>query len=267
MAQATGHGFSKEVYEAIVAIVDDRMREIRVTREDFDDLKAVVRELAEAQKRTEAKVEELAEAQKRTEIKVEELAEAQKRTETKVKELAEAQKRTEARVEELAEAQKRTEAKVGELAEAQAKTEKVVQGLVRDMRSVKKQLGGLSDTVGYGLEDRAIQSLPRILKERLSLEIQVMDRRFLEYPDGGLDEINIYGEGTLDGKAVCIIGESKAQLGKKDVERFRKLLERTHKHLARPLIPLLVVYSVRPEVQQYATEKIPELIIVKSYEL
>jgi len=66
---------------------------------------------------------------------------------------------------------------------------------------------------------------------------------------------------------VCVIGESKAQLGKRDVDRFRKLLERAHKHLARPLIPLLVVYSVRPEVERYASEKIPELVIVKSYEL
>ncbi len=274
-------GFTKEVYEAIVSIVDQRMREIRVTREDFDELRAVVRELAEAQKRTEARVEELAEAQKRTEARVEELAEAQKRTEARldsltlrVEELAEAQKRTEARVEELAEAQKRTEArldslaeKVELLAEAQAKTEKVVQGLVKDMRSVKKQLAGLSDTVGYGLEDRAIKSLPGLLRERLSLDVRVMDRRFLEYPDGGDDEINIYGEGVLDDKPAYVIGESKAQLGRKDVGRFRKLIERVRKHLDGFVIPLLVVYSVRPEVERYALKNIPDILIIKSYEL
>ncbi|MCS7200486.1 MAG: hypothetical protein NZ850_09145, partial [Caldimicrobium sp.] len=69
---------------------------------DFNELKAIAKALAEAQR-------ELAEAQKRTEQRIEELAEAQKRTEQRVEELAEAQKRTEQRIEELAEAQKRTE--------------------------------------------------------------------------------------------------------------------------------------------------------------
>ncbi|HRR59993.1 MAG TPA: hypothetical protein P5547_03545, partial [Spirochaetota bacterium] len=75
-----------------------------VTKAEFQELRVVVGELAEAQKRTEERVEELAQAQKRTEERVEELAQAQKRTEERVEELAQAQKRTEERVEELAQA-------------------------------------------------------------------------------------------------------------------------------------------------------------------
>ncbi|CEP66939.1 Uncharacterized [Moorella glycerini] len=81
-------GITPELYHAIIAIVDQRMAEIKVTRADFDDLKDVVKELAEAQKRTEYKLEELAEAQKRTEARLEELAEAQKRTEAELQQLA-----------------------------------------------------------------------------------------------------------------------------------------------------------------------------------
>jgi septal ring factor EnvC (AmiA/AmiB activator) len=79
---------------------------------DFNELKLIVKELAEAQKRTDIKIGELVEAQKRTEQKLEELTEAQKRTEQKLEELAEAQKRTEQKLEELVEAQKRTEQKL-----------------------------------------------------------------------------------------------------------------------------------------------------------
>jgi hypothetical protein len=61
MPQTTGQGITTELYKAIVAIVDDRVREIRVTREDFDDLKQVVRELAQAQTRTEQRLDRLAE--------------------------------------------------------------------------------------------------------------------------------------------------------------------------------------------------------------
>lgn len=44
-----------------------------MTKEDFSELKGIVRELAEAQKRTEIRVEELAEAQKRTEEEIRKL--------------------------------------------------------------------------------------------------------------------------------------------------------------------------------------------------
>lgn len=53
----------------LVNVMSSMYEELRnsVTKEEFADLKEVVRELAEAQKRTEIRVEELAEAQKRTE--------------------------------------------------------------------------------------------------------------------------------------------------------------------------------------------------------
>ncbi len=65
-----------------------------VLTDDILELPAIVRELAEAQRRTEQRVEELAEAQRRTEERldaltkrVEELAEAQRRTEETLREV------------------------------------------------------------------------------------------------------------------------------------------------------------------------------------
>jgi uncharacterized protein YukE len=83
--------------ELIEAIEQNLRDQLAVRREDFDALRATVRDLAEAQQRTESRLDRL---------------------EAVVAELAEAQKRTEQRVEELAEAQKRTEQRIGELAEA-----------------------------------------------------------------------------------------------------------------------------------------------------
>lgn len=62
------------VKQEIVKIVDERIREAHVTKEDFSELKIIVKELAEAQKRTEIRVEELAEAQRRTEEEIRKLA-------------------------------------------------------------------------------------------------------------------------------------------------------------------------------------------------
>jgi uncharacterized protein YhaN len=68
---------------------------------DLAALPGIVRELAEAQRRTEARVEELAEAQRRTEAIVRELAEAQKRTEATVAQLVASHERLESRVDRL----------------------------------------------------------------------------------------------------------------------------------------------------------------------
>ncbi|HBY94166.1 MAG TPA: hypothetical protein DEP84_09425 [Chloroflexi bacterium] len=83
--------------ELVEAVEQNLRDQLAVRREDFDALRATVRDLAEAQKRTEQQVEALAEAQKRTESRLD-------RLEAVVTELAEAQKRTEQRVGELAEA-------------------------------------------------------------------------------------------------------------------------------------------------------------------
>lgn len=78
-----------EIFEAfppdlrlpIARLVDALKEELEVRRTDFEELRGVVGDLAEAQKRTEIRMEELVQAQKRTEVRVEELVQAQKRTE------------------------------------------------------------------------------------------------------------------------------------------------------------------------------------------
>ncbi len=165
--------------EVVEALRKDLRQELAVRREDFVELRAAVRELAEAQRQFEARAEarftrletalaELAEAQRRTEQRldrleqvVQELAEAQKRTEQRVQELAEAQKRTEQRldrleqvVQELAEAQKRTEQRldrleqvVQELAEAQKRTEQRVEELAEAQKRTEQRLDRLEQVV------------------------------------------------------------------------------------------------------------------------
>jgi hypothetical protein len=81
-----------------------------------------------------------------------------------VQELSEAQKRTEIKVEELAEAQKRTEIKVAELAEAIRQLTVTQQQFARKLDETNEHLGGLTATVGYGLENHAYHSLPQLLQ-------------------------------------------------------------------------------------------------------
>ena len=279
-----------ELYKTILAIVDERVKEIKVTREDFNELKGVVQrlgkgieELAEAQKRTEerlnrleAAVERLAEAQKRTEERlnrleavVEELAEAQKRTEERlnrleavVEELAEAQKRTEERVnrleaavERLAEAQRRTEERVKELAQAQTQTQKA-------LRELSIQVGRLSDTVGYGLEDIALVMLPPYLEKHYGIKIEDPGKRFLEVA-GEEIEINLYAEGERDGREIVVIGEIKSRIYEREVEKFIQLLKKVTPGIEKEVLKVMFGYFIHPSAEKLAKRE--DILLVASY--
>ncbi|MEW5815060.1 MAG: DUF3782 domain-containing protein [Spirochaetota bacterium] len=190
--------FPQEFQTPIRHMYDLLKDELGVTREDFQELKAIVtriaeaqENLAEAQQRTEQRVEELAQAQQRTEQRVGELAQAQQRTEQRVGELAqaqqslaEAQQRTEQRVEELAHAQQRTEQRVGELAqaqqslaEAQQRTEQRVGELAQAQQRTEQRVGELAQA-----QQRTEQQVGQLAQAQIRLE-ETMQRGFKELRD------------------------------------------------------------------------------------
>ena len=236
----------KDVFLCFMEEVDEKTRIIAVGRSDFDELKDVVRQLAAAQNRTEHQLEELAASQNRTEKRVEELAEAQKRTESRVEELAEAQR---------------------ELAEAQTKTEISVRALAVGLKDLRTQVGGLSMAVGYGIEDRLIPHLRRFALQEYGIKVTLVDRRNVFYPDGNYDEVNLYAEGKKDGRPVFLIGECKAQPGKKDFDRFSKILERLQSVLKGAMTPFVVGYHFAPDVEAYAARRYPQILRYKTFQI
>jgi hypothetical protein len=79
-----------ELRDVLLELVDEieQHREASVTKVEFNELKEIVRDLAQAQTLTGQRMEELAQAQVRTEQRMEELAQAQARTEAEVAKLA-----------------------------------------------------------------------------------------------------------------------------------------------------------------------------------
>ncbi len=223
-----------------------------VTKEEFRELKEIVKILSE-------RIDRLAAAQEKTEERVNELAEAQKRTEERLA-------RLEHVVEELAEAQKRTEERLNELAEAQKRTEEELRELIGEHRKTREQLGSLSHTVGYVLEDRAYKGLPELLKRDFGIEIiEGLRRDYIEIDMEKYEEVNIIGKGRKDGKEVWIIGECKSQLKKVDVDEFLKSIKKIEPFLKGEKILIAVTYQTSPPVRRYAEEK--GLKLYFSYEM
>jgi vacuolar-type H+-ATPase subunit I/STV1 len=263
-------GVSPEIKEALLSFMEEVevSKQELVTRSDFNELKEIVRESAEIQRKTEQRldklevtVQELAEAQKRTEQRLNELAEAQKRTEQRLNELAEAQRKTEEKVNELAEAQKRTEQRLNELAEAQEKTEEEVGKLAVGLHGIRGQVGGLSRSVAYALENEAYRNLPSFLKEKYGIE--VIDR-LIRFDLKG-EEINLFARAKRNGEEVILVGESVLRLddkGKlKDIKRKADIVFEEYGTKASPII-----------VTHFATSRVMEeakkagFLVIQSFE-
>ena len=163
--------------------------QLAVRRQDFDELRAVVHELAQAQKRTEERLDRL-------EAVVEELAQAQKRTEERVTELAQAQKRTEERVTELAQAQ--TEAR----------------------KDVHAHLSAIGARWGIQTEESFRKAIQAILSDFTDLRVE----RFTAYDTEGEvfgrpDQVEI---DVLIRDGRTILGEIKSSMSKGDVYIFER---------------------------------------------
>ena len=260
-----GHVFVNQQAEVLSEVIYDSYNAL-VRADDFNELKGIVKELAEAQQRTEQRVEDLAEAQQhlaetqqRTEQRVEDLAKAQQRTEQRVEELAEAQQhlveaqqRTEQRVEELAEAQQRTEQRVEELAESQQHTEHALQQLARQMGGLARQVGGMSDRMGGDLEEVAAIMVHDVLERELGWQIDELDRAWQMW-NGEEEEIDVFGQAhdpLRPDTTLWIVGEVKFNLTMRDVERFTFLLARAAGHLEGEIVPVCFSYRVRPSVRE-----------------
>ena len=267
-----GHVFVNQQAEVLSEVIYDSYNAL-VRADDFNELKGIVKELAEAQQRTEQRVEDLAESQQRTEQRVEDLAEAQQRTEQRVEELAEAQQRTEQRVEELAESQQRTEQRVEELAESQQHlveaqqrteqrvedlaesqqhTEHALQQLARQMGGLARQLGGMSDRMGGDLEEVAAIMVHDVLERELGWQIDELDRAWQMW-NGEEEEIDVFGQAhdpLRPDTTLWIVGEVKFNLTMRDVERFTFLLARAARHLEGEIVPVCFSYRVRPSVRE-----------------
>ncbi|MFH1096132.1 MAG: hypothetical protein V1749_01330 [Candidatus Desantisbacteria bacterium] len=249
---------SMAVYNTIRQIVDEkiddfreRIEEIKIERKDFDELKGEVtkltisvNKLAEAQTRTEQKVEELAEAQTRTEQHVERLDDS-------VNKLAQAQTRTEQSVERLDDS-------VNKLAQAQTEMKQA-------MKQLAINIGGLSDTIGFGLEDIARIVVPGYLERHEDIYIEELQRGFVEI-DGVEKEIDLFGECNKDGETILIIGEIKSRIYEGEVKRFVSNvvnpIRKTEQE--RRIYPLMFGYVIHPSAQRLAlTENVH---LVASYQ-
>ncbi|MCL0079013.1 hypothetical protein M1O54_00415 [Dehalococcoidia bacterium] len=243
MAEAL-KGITAELYEAMIAVVDERVKEIRVTREDFSELKGIVGDLAHSHNQLREVVTELAQGHR-------ELVQSHNELREVVTELAQGHR-------ELVQSHNELRGAVGELAQAQARTEKAVANLAH-------QVGRMSDTLGYGLEDLGEWVLPAYFERAYGITgVERCIRRFIKV-DRKEVEVNLYAEGKRNGEAVVLLGESKNRIGRTEVKKFVAHLRVLERVLDKPAFRFLFGFWAHPSAERLAREN--NIEVISSYQL
>jgi hypothetical protein len=261
--------FTESQTQALCGVIWDSYNTL-VKASDLSQLKAVVQELAEAQRRTEQRMEELAAAQRRTDERMGELTEAQRRTDERMGELTEAQRRMVAaqehadqRMAELTEAQQRTDERMVEMTEE-------IRHLARGLSETRRDVGGIAHSVGYALENEAYRMLPGFLQRVHGI---TLTERFIRTEIGGV-EVNLFGHGMHNGQPITLVGEVKTRLDDRRRERgttvFDELDERVQAVRTEMgaerirIVPVLVTHFATREMQRQASEQ--GVLVVQTFE-
>ncbi|GBD32932.1 hypothetical protein HRbin33_01908 [bacterium HR33] len=239
--------------------------------EDMLALPQALRELAQAQTRTEQRLEALTARVDALAARVGELAQAQTRTEqrlealtARVDALAARMDELTARVDALAARMDELTARVDALALAQVEMAREMAALARQMRWLTDRVGGLLgesterryrerapayfDDLLKGLHVPDAEELPRILDEAVDAgRISRAERRELLYAD-----VVAFGRRRDDGSDAALAVEVSATVDEDDVRRAAHRAELLSKSTAKPATAVVAGEAIKPTADELA---------------
>ena len=222
-----------ETQSQLLAEATARLHEDLVHREDFTKLTAIVDRLGVAQTETQQNLAALALETKELSREVKELSHEVKDLSHEVKELSQETKELSQEVKGLSQETKELSHEVKGLSQETKELSRETKGLAhgmkglsRGMKDTRRQVGGLAQTVGYGLEAYAMDKIPQLLANTLTLVVQSSKPEQFTAADGTDDEIDMVVRGSLAGKPVVFLCEVKTNITAKEVTDFLPIADR-----------------------------------------
>ena len=174
-----------------------------VNRADFHKLTEVVHDLGEAQKRTEIHVDELARSQQEMRVTMQEM---------------------QATMQDMQASQQEMQGSLQAMQASQQEMQASQQEMQRAVTDLAKQVGGLSNTVGANLEDFACDLVPELLEKYWRFVTVSAGPEELTTVDGVSREFDVVVRGTIDGRPVTVLCETKATVSTTEVSKFLRIV-------------------------------------------
>jgi chromosome segregation ATPase len=145
-----------------------------------------------------------------------------------------------------------------------------VRELTRSMREMQGEIGGISKTLGYSLENEAYRMLPAFLEKHYNI---TLTRRLIRTEIGGR-EINLFAEGEQEGHPITLVGEARNRLDERRKKQRKSVFADLEERVAgvvderdldpRAVVRVLVTHYARPGIVEEARNR--NIIIVQSFE-
>lgn len=155
---------------------------------------------------------------------------------------------------DLTDAQRRSERQLLELAEAMTRAEEQIANLAERQGDVRREVGGLSEDVGLMLEESVLAHGAAYLRATHAIAVGALEPGWLPGPDGSEEQIDAIGEGQGPAGDIVVIIEVKGRVRQREVQRFRRKVERVTPRLGRPVLALLVGHALHPDARAPARE-------------
>ena len=174
-------------------------------------------------------------------------------------------------VHDLADAQKRTEERVEEMQvtmQAMQASQQDMQGSLQEMQravtDLAKQVGGLSNAVGANLEDFACDLVPELLEKYWRFATVSAGPEELTTADGVGREFDVVVRGTIDGRPVTVLCETKATVSTTEVSKFLRIVEKVREaYPGEDIRPLFFGYKANSAARGLITQSHAAMIFTR----
>jgi myosin heavy subunit len=289
-----------ETQAQLLAEATVRLHEDHVHREDFNRLTQTVERLGErtdrmavAQEQTALELREVAAAHRETAREVQALTVAQQRLaesqtamqsqigeltsttkvmQSQIGELTSATKVMQSQIGELTSTTKVMQSQIGELTSTTKATQEQIATLAWSMKDMQKQVGGLAQSVGCGLEAYAMDRIPKILAKQLGFVEESSGPEQFVGTNGSQDDIDVVVRGSLEGRPVVFLCETKTNVSAQEIRGFLATADRVRPQVGCDDVRIFFfAYRASPEARAAVKDvggylAFPHTILVKPSE-
>jgi hypothetical protein len=138
------------------------------------------------------------------------------------------------------------------------------QEMQRAVTDLAKQVGGLSNTVGANLEDFACDLVPELLEKYWRFVTVSAGPEELTTADGVGREFDVVVRGTIDGRPVTVLCETKATVSTTEVSKFLRIVEKVREaYPGEDIRPLFFGYKANSAARGLITQSHAAMIFTR----
>jgi uncharacterized protein YoxC len=199
------------------------LREVAIAQKE---MAREVRSLAIVQAAVQGQIGELTSSTRAVQVEVGGLTSTTQAVQSQIGELTSTTQAVQSQIGELTSTTQAVQSQIGELTSTAKVTQEQMATLAWSMKDMQKQVGGLARSVGCGLEAYAMGRIPKILAKQLGFIAESSGPEQFVAADGGQDDIDVVVRGSLAGRPVVFLCETKTNVSAQEVRGFLATADR-----------------------------------------